>query len=234
MRLKKTRLRAYRKLAGRALANNVDGTGVTIRDELRIYTRDVHQQLHEHSHFEALFDGTIERTQYCDLMRAFFGFYAPLERALDIVLPEARDERTGFHYAERLNFLRRDLAFLGDSPAEIDRLPICSAIFDLVRPDSLAGVLYVVEGATLGASQIDRAAQKILSSETLQGRRFWAWSRANNKIRWAAISAFLEELDQTNHPRDAILRGASDTFQALADWMTPLNLRESVDEGKVL
>lgn len=202
---------------------NENSRSCTIRDALRLHTRDVHQQLHEHSHFVDLFAGTIDHARYCALMGLFYGFYAPLEQAIDRAQSGISDPRHRFRYPKRSQLLVQDLESMGHSVEDVDRTPMCPHLHDIVTPASLAGVLYVIEGSTLGAAQIDRAAQKILSTDTPKGRSFWAWSRANNKDRWAAINAYLEHLDRADQSQSAIIQGANDTFQALSTWLAPLD-----------
>lgn len=213
------------------LAGNVDSRDGTIRDALRFHTQDVHQQLHEHSHFVALFAGTIHPPQYRALMRSFHGFYTPLERAIEHAFSQMAFDQNGFGYPKRAGFLAQDLIDLGYSHVDIDQNPLCQHVADIVTPASIGGVLYVIEGSTLGAAQIDRAAQKILDTDITRGRSFWAWSRAHNKARWAAINAYLDHLENTGHSKSAIIQGAEDTFQALATWLAPLERPVLVTES---
>ncbi len=212
------------------LTQDVDTRSGATRNALRVSTRGIHEQFHEHSHFVALFNGTINPTQYRDLMIAFHGFYKPMERAITRLANHEPHTSSGFDYPKRTSLLAQDLASLGLAPAEIDQNPECPRMSKLVTPATLAGVLYVIEGSTLGAAQIDRAAQKILSAENVEGRRFWAWSRANNTARWAAINAYLNRFDASPHNRAAILRGANETFEALATWLAPLQQHNLAQE----
>lgn len=190
-----------------------------IRDTLRVHTRGVHEQLHQHSHFVALFDQTINLPQYTALLQRFHGFYIPLERAIARIAAQAP-----YHYTHRAALLERDLDVLAPRRAP---QPHCAAIEQVVTPASLAGVVYVIEGSTLGATQIDRAAQKLLSKDHDQGRAFWAWSRAHNSQCWAAMNHYLDALDVQGVDHAPIVAGANATFQALTDWLAPLELDES-------
>lgn len=191
-----------------------------LRDALRTQTNDVHQQLHKHGAFVALFDGAIELPDYAALMQRFHGYYD----ALDHAIAGAMDRPLGdFEYAKRGDLLARDLADLGFDAAAITENPRCDALYDIVTPASLAGVLYVIEGATLGAAQIDRAAQKLLLADHTKGRGFWAWSRAEGKNRWGAMRQLLAHLDAEHAAHAPQIQGANDTFQALADWLLPLD-----------
>lgn len=206
------------------LAQQVQLQKDTMRDVLRQQTQDVHEQLHHHDHFVALFDGTSSLRQYRDLLERFHGFYAPLEEAIGLYIAAQPDWDGEFTYPKRAQYLEQDLLFLDCAPMDVQQSPHCQALFDCSSPASLGGILYVIEGSTLGATHIDRAAQKLLKSDTTQGRSFWAWSRANNKQRWAMTLRYLDHLDETGVPKDAVVKSANETFQALADWLAPMSL----------
>lgn len=199
----------------------------SIRDELRRTTHEVHEQLHHHSHFVALFHGSIEMTHYRDLLQRFHGFYLSLDQAIAQTL---QVPHVPYDYSPRAGLLANDLADLGFSQAEIDENPTCLDLFDIVTPATLGGVLYVIEGSTLGAAQIDRAAQKILSKDATTGRSFWAWSRAHNKTCWAAMNSYLTQLDHNGAAHDPSIEGARATFAALGDWLAPLELEPALEE----
>ena len=192
----------------------------TLRDALRAQTDTAHQRMHSHSAFVALFAGSIGLTDYTALMRKFHGFYGALDTAVADVTGQSSCD---YSYARRGDILAQDLVDLGLDVRDVQANPQCLALHDVVTPASLGGVLYVIEGATLGAAQIDRAAQKILSPTRATGRNFWASSRAQGKMRWAAMTRMLQELDAQNHPRAPLIQGATGTFQALADWLAPLD-----------
>lgn len=205
------------------MAQRLHMQDTTVLEALRVQTKEVHEELHHHSHFVALFEETISLDRYRELVEKFHGFYAPLENAIERALLDQNGQHTGYTYAKRAILLEQDLVDLGLSQASAQQNPQCDQLADIVTPASLGGVLYVIEGSTLGAAQIDRAAQKLLGKNALNGRRFWAWCRAQNKERWALTNTYLEHLQDTNAPREAIIDGARDTFEALADWLAPLD-----------
>lgn len=204
-----------------------------IRNFLRQHTHEAHEKLHEHGHFVALFRQTLTLDQYRQLMQRFYGFYVPLEQAIHRALLDQAKDKPEFSYAMRAGLLRQDLVDLGLRDQQIQNAPLCDRLHDIVTPATLGGVLYVIEGSTLGATGIDRAAQKILDHEALTGRRFWAWSRSQSKHRWAMTNAYLEHLNAGAAQADHLAKGARDTFNALAAWLAPLDLdaRQLVKEG---
>ena len=187
---------------------------------LRAQTSVAHERLHEHSSFVALFNQSLDLDGYRALMQRFYGFYVPLERAISAALhPQA-----SYAYVPRADFIAQDLVDLGLDAATIKEAPTCTALSAIVTPQALGGVLYVIEGSTLGASPIDRAAQRLLDCDTPQGRGFWAWSRAQNKQRWHLANQYLAVLDRSGAPMQPLADGARKTFEALGDWLAPLDL----------
>ncbi len=206
-----------------------------IRDRLRRQTHDAHEKLHDHSSFRALFKETLERDQYRDLMQLFHGFYVPLDQAIQRAITELSGKKDPvFTYAQRATYLNQDLVDLGVDLKTIANGARCTRLFDVVTPKTLGGVLYVIEGSTLGAAPIDRAAQKLLSPERTNGRRFWAWCRSQNKQRWAMTTSFLAEHDTSAASLDALGTGAQQTFETLADWLDPLNQSKPMHEEALL
>jgi heme oxygenase len=90
-------------------------------------------------------------------------------------------------------------------------------------PASLGGILYVIEGATLGGSQIDGAARKLLRDEHPAGRRYWSWCRATCKDRWKMASECLDQCVADGVAISDLKKGATETFEVFADWLAPLD-----------
>lgn len=195
----------------------------TVRDRLRTQTRDVHEQLHHHSTFVGLFKQSVTLDEYKSLMLRFYGFYRPLERAIETTSREIHQDESSYRYLNRAQHIADDLRDLGFQDSDIRNAPQCRRLLDVVTKDALGGVLYVIEGSTLGAAPIDRAAQRLLSADIPDGRRFWAWCRSQNKNRWTMTNDYIEALEAGGIKFEHLARGANDTFQALADWLAPLN-----------
>lgn len=208
--------------------------GFPVRDALRLQTNEAHQRLHRHSCFLRLSEGTLCLSEYRRLVLRLHGFYAPLDQAIGRVAAGAISARIPYSYANRSNILAQDLADLGFNDRAVKKNQRCMQIFDLVTPASLGGVLYVVEGATLGGTGIDRAVHKLLGQEETDGRQFWAWCRAVNKQRWSMTTSYLEHLNSEGVPFEDIANGARDTFQLLAGWLAPLDTSPWAADGNSL
>lgn len=195
----------------------------SLRDELRAHTRAPHERLHAHSSFAALFAETLGVEEYRALIRRLYGFYLPLDRAIERALADGAVCGDGFGYARRSGLLALDLRDLGEGAAMIAASPECRAVAGVVTPATLGGVIYVIEGAMLGGARIDRAAHRLLARDDPAGRRFWAWCRAEGGQRWPMTTRYLDRLEAEGADIPALKAGALGTFRALAEWLAPLD-----------
>lgn len=201
-----------------------------VRSLLRAQTDDAHSQLHLHSSFAALFEGALGRRDYARLIHRLHGFYAPLDDAIEGTLAGKPAGFSGYSYARRSDLLAQDIADIGVSiPQKADAT--CDQAHAIVTPSTLGGILYVIEGATLGGARIDRAATRILQSDSVAGRRYWDWCRAQGKFRWPATLRLLDHLHKKGASTDDLATGARNTFRLLADWLAPLEKPQSTVES---
>lgn len=93
----------------------------------------------------------------------------------------------------------------------------------------LAGAIYVVEGASLGAQVIARAVMQRFGLGRENGAAFFTGDGARTGARWRRVLVWLDERDRGRCVRDAdeIVAGACRTFAALSTW---LSAREVLDE----
>ena len=115
----------------------------SVLSELRAGTHTLHVALEKRLPF---FSERLDLERYKHLLAAYYGFYEALEsNLLACELPQ------GFELSTRLKTpaLRQDLRALS---VRIEALPLCDNLPPLNNPASVLGVLYVLEGATLGGN----------------------------------------------------------------------------------
>jgi heme oxygenase (biliverdin-IX-beta and delta-forming) len=206
----------------------------SLRDELRRHTHQQHERLHEHSSFLSMFNQSLSIGDYRALIRRLHGFYRPLDGAIAHVIANGGVGTNAFKYANRSGLLAQDMLDLGWSAEAIEENPQCTGTSDIVSKETLGGVLYVIEGATLGGARIDRAAHKLLGVDDPAGRRFWTWCRAEGGHRWPMTMRFLQDLEEQGADVRDLKKGASDTFRLLADWLAPLDRAYSAGETRAI
>jgi heme oxygenase len=160
--------------------------------------------------------------RYVDLLAALFGFYAPLEEGLSRCQGASPSFRLPIVF--RADLLQRDLRAFG-RPTE--HLPRPTGVPAITTIDRAAGVIYVLEGASLGGQVIARGLSRCLGIGPENGAAFFTGRGAHTAARWKQVVAWLEERGRDARGGAEVVAAACETFGALSSWL--LN-RKVLDE----
>jgi heme oxygenase len=156
---------------------------ISMRERLRAATEEIHLALHRAAPFAAIAGGTATRETYADtlvFLQRYHGAMAGWCAAGAWTLGLDGLART---HQERLAALRADLAIFGRGVPQTEEEP--------ARPGAFAvGVLYTVQGSTLGGKVIHRQLDGLLDGE--DGRSFFK-GRAEDGHYWRTLCAALEQ-----------------------------------------
>ncbi|MEO1107803.1 MAG: biliverdin-producing heme oxygenase [Pseudomonadota bacterium] len=199
--------------------------GQSLRAILRNETDVLHNKLHAQFSFASLLDGTLQRSEYQALIKRLHGFYAPLDDAVLAALTVNDVSTPPFWYEKRSRLIAQDIRDLEGDHDKISTGPTCREIAEVVTPETVGGVLYVVEGATMGGALINKAAERLLNTDNTLGRRYWDWCRVEGRNRWRMTLQYLDHLQFSASSLDDLVSGAKDTFRLLDDWLAPLDPR---------
>lgn len=179
-----------------------------ILHRLKTSTRDLHDQLEAAAWGNELRQCTLSLHQYQALLSWQYLVHCQLEPLLHSRWMEP--DATGYAYQSRLPALRRDLQALDTD------VPVCSPAARAVRPDEAAsaGLLYVLEGASLGGSMISRLLPRCAE---LAGREdifsFYHYQRDHGLPAWKAFSARIKQMDWSDENQaEAAVAEARATF----------------------
>lgn len=152
---------------------------------------------------------------YRSLLEAFYGFYAPLEQRL---APRALTI-AGLEFAARRKtpLLETDLVRLGSNPAALPTAPADPPADDVM---AVLGVLYVLEGATLGGKVIGRQARRALGVTPALGGAFLGAYGDQIGARWRRFGAIVDALAPSGAPPQ-MLAAAVWCFASLEEWLCP-------------
>ncbi|UUQ65845.1 biliverdin-producing heme oxygenase [Pseudomonas fuscovaginae UPB0736] len=185
-----------------------------VLQDLRTGTAERHIALEKRLPF---FSDSLDSKAFQRLMQAYYGFYRPLESALQdsSVFP------ADFELAPRLKVqtLRRDLHALGLSAEAIDNLPICPALPVIDSSAACLGVLYVLEGATLGGQILRREVAKRLGIEADSGAGFLHVYGDATGRRWRDFTEYLGSRPMETVERQAVVTAAQSTFGCFEHWL---------------
>lgn len=159
---------------------------------LRQSTHPAHVRLNHHPCLAGLLTKEYRRSDYRHLLRTYHGLYRDIEDAIERFL---RRQPGLFDYAPRRKqcWLEADLAFLGDPPPD-DASPGEARFPEIARRAELIGVLYVIEGSTLGGQHIARALERHLGLTPDAGARFFSGYGPATPAMWEAFVGFAESI----------------------------------------
>lgn len=178
---------------------------------LRQGTGPCHKALEDRLPF---FDERFDRCAYQRLMTAYYGFHAPLEQALGGFLPALDQPRRA-----KTPALALDLQNLGLTPAQIDALPLCSALPRITDQAQALGVTYVLEGSTLGGQVLKRAMAERLTLGAHNGGAFLDVYGAQTGSLWRAFLEILEQAPDSPADQARVAQAAIDTFTCFERWL---------------
>lgn len=182
-------------------------------DALRSETNQLHVGLEKRLPF---FSPVLTPAYYLRLIQAYHGFYRPLEAALlaSGLMPAelAAPERV------KTPALLQDLRALGMTDQAIDELAQCRQLPLIDSPGACLGVLYVLEGATLGGQILRREIHKRLGLDEHTGAAFLNVYGSATGMRWKAFLACLDSAP-ADVATDATVLAAQSTFACFEHWL---------------
>lgn len=157
---------------------------------------------------------SLDLPTYRRIIEAYYGFHAALQtRIAQFLAPDALDPER-----EKVQALIKDLQALGLSDTQIDRLPLCAELPDLDSEARLLGIMYVMEGATLGGQVLRRIIADKLSVDAETGGEFLdVYGRDTGRL-WKAFLSRLAGFDHLDHNED-VVQAACATFTCFERWL---------------
>lgn len=185
-----------------------------VLQDLRAGTAELHIALEKRLPF---FSDTLDTPAFVRLMQAYYGFYLPLENALI----NSGSIPPGFDLTPRLKAptLRADLQALGLTAEALGSLPQCNHLPVIESAATCLGVLYVLEGATLGGQILRREIASRLGLEAENGAAFLDIYGAATGRRWRDFIEYLGTRPMDAGEREAVVAAAQTTFSCFERWL---------------
>lgn len=185
-----------------------------VLQDLRAGTAELHIALEKRLPF---FSDTLDTQAFVRLMQAYYGFYLPLENALlrSHAIP------ADFELSPRLKAptLRADLQALGVAAEALQNLPQCQQLPIIDSSAACLGVLYVLEGATLGGQILRREISSRLGLEADNGAAFLDIYGAATGRRWRDFLEYLSSRPMSADERATVVAAAQTTFSCFERWL---------------
>lgn len=147
---------------------------------------------------------------YLSLLRLFYGFYRPVETAMEqwlVNLPDGPERRKSAS-------LLADIEALGGNTDAIALCPVVPAIHSAAEA---LGAAYVLEGSTLGGTIIAGMMKKQLKKNDDTGLSFFNGYGEETRHMWSKFSGYLATIEDP-HEQQQILAAARETFLSFKKW----------------
>jgi heme oxygenase len=186
---------------------------LNLRSLLRLATHHHHEHLNQHPLLAGLLMPNSPRENYQKLLLAYFQIFQHLESKINDFLFR---QPCAFDYAERckLPWLLKDLAFFDTDPQRSKQ--VTSDKLTWLKIDNvgqLIGVLYTVEGSTLGGQFVSRRLADHYGFTPTAGACFFHGYGDQTIPMWQAFICFSESIDENKGLRNAAEKAACQTFQ---------------------
>lgn len=195
------------------------------RLQLRHTTHDYHVILNRHPLLKDLTKPFYPLTHYKILLRAYFFLYSSIEEVIGTFL---LSNNLDFDYAERIKLpkLIKDLCYFQQDYLKCDLSDISRlTIANIDNSSDLVGLLYVIEGSTLGGQIISRALSDFHGMSEESGACFFNGYGEQSLMRWESFLQFFDSVIQDNdnfqNAKDTACR-TFQTFQSALDYCIPL------------
>ncbi|WP_165066994.1 biliverdin-producing heme oxygenase [Paludisphaera rhizosphaerae] len=154
---------------------------------------------------------------YKRVLRRFLGFHRPVEDAL-VKIPGWPAVGINPDERRKAHLLEADLRTLGVSESELAAQPNCPFPPPLTSLPEALGVMYVLEGSTLGGQYMRKLVRETLGLTPESGCAYFASYGESVGPMWKAFGAAVDAFATTDEIRATIERSAVATFEAVDGW----------------
>ena len=203
---------------------------------LRVETRAQHEATEAIPFSTAILGGILPRASYAAQLAALL----PVHRALETAIADRSHPSFGAVWSDdmqRTPLLEADLDDLGTTEEEArmarpEAMELAGWIEDLAARDPVAvlGVLYVLEGSTLGGAVLRRHLASAYGL-TDAGLRYYSPYGIHPKPHWVAFSERMDAAITDPGDADRVVAAASETFIRIGRILSALSLPRAVEAG---
>lgn len=190
----------------------------TILEQIKEQTKEKHLSLEKNKKLSLLTDVNLEIGQYIDILKKFYGFFAPLEEKINQFssihnfIPDLKDRR-------KATALLTDIFYLSKNEQKEPQIADFKELPDVSTVAEAFGCLYVLEGSTLGGRFIYKNLENTLGLNSEQGASFFYGYGNNTGVKWKIFQSGLSNYMVQNPEQSAFaIHAAVITFEKLELW----------------
>jgi heme oxygenase (biliverdin-IX-beta and delta-forming) len=183
-----------------------------LSEVLKTHTKHPHQEL------ESAIISRIKKlnstSEYVSLLKIFYGYVAALENRLNALVPS--NLISDYYQRRKANQILDDISFFEPKTTSATlaaNLPVINT------PGQAIGVMYVLEGSTLGGKYITRMIADKLNLESTGGFSFFNGYKERTEVMWANFKEVLNSGVLATESEKDICDAANQTFIKFKQWI---------------
>lgn len=182
---------------------------MSILEELKSQTRPEHDSIESTLN---LLDPDMDEEKYKKVLKGFFGFYQTAEDVLR--------RRSDFYSEgrEKRESLRKDLNFFDINPDSVGSIPLQNIPHQ--KEEDILGLIYVIEGSTLGGQFLGKHFQKKFGFQEGEGLNFFSGYGPQTMKNWMETKSYIENaVSSQNLNKETLIQSAKASFKSLENWL---------------
>lgn len=189
----------------------MNSTAPAFLQKLREYTTDLHTALEDLPISKSITSPDILKEEYSLYLKLMYEVIADTEQNIYPILQEIISDMDNRYKSK---YLQQDLNNLNVN-AVTNSNPVSSNITDNSTAFAL-GIMYVVEGSSLGGRVILKNIQSALGYDENNGARYFAGYGQTTGSSWKNFLAMMTEYQEKTQSEAQIIAGANYAFNAIA------------------
>lgn len=182
--------------------------------QLRQETAESHQKLEDNELSKAILLPSVSVQDYQAYLAALFGVTIACE---DQIFPAIARHITDLGERYKSRMIIDDLIATGFSEEQIDALPVYR--FEFSSAAEAMGIMYVLEGSTLGGRVLYKHIHEVLGLTPENGASyFWGYGTQTGNL-WKTFISSLTQFVDTEGSRDEVIGSAKKTFAIIDNWL---------------
>jgi heme oxygenase len=188
-------------------------------DNLRTQTSVSHRQLEENELSGRILLTNVDLAHYQAYISRMYGVVAGCEKT---VFPVLLSVFPDLQKREKSMLIVNDLKITGLADMGLRQLPVCNFTFSTIA--EALGIMYVLEGSTLGGKVLYKNIHKSLGLDSTSGASFfWGYGTETGNMWKGFISRFSDYVI-TNNCEQEVISSAIQTFKTIDEWLSQSSL----------
>lgn len=183
---------------------------LALKDGTRIFHLKIEEHINQSDRLGSLHE-------YRRLLEVLFGFYEPMESALQEMVPASAGVL--FTPPRKASLLTRDLFSVGQSQEHIQELSRCADLPQLRTPTQIFGSLYALEGVQLGGATIARHLKHRFNFDAQFGAAFFNDYCNESANIWNDLATAVTQYAATPEIEQAIVCAARECLHSFDRWL---------------